>query len=253
MIEIKDVSAGYGNKIINQNISCRFKENTFTAIIGKNGCGKTTLVKSILGLSHIQSGEIIIDGTSQRDLSAGDLAKYIAYLPQNRNTPDITVERMILHGRFPYLSYPRRYSKKDYEMVDNVINKLDIEELRGKLVSKLSGGERQKVYIAMALAQNTKVLILDEPSTYLDITYQLELMRLLDIIKEEGKTIIAVLHDINAALQHADNILIMDSGRIVEYGNPNEIYDSRIIDTIFGIRSAYVTDINNTKQYYFYL
>ena len=251
MIKLVNVEAGYSGKRIIKHINCSFECGNITAIIGPNGSGKSTLIKAILGLITRMSGEIFIGEKEIFSIAKKDLAREISYLPQTRDLPSISVEKMILHGRFPYLSYPRVYSKEDMEYVKEAMNKMGIVHLRYKDVSKLSGGERQKVYLAMALVQKSNVLILDEPTTYLDISYQMELMDLLRIFKKEGKTIIVVLHDLNMALQYADSIVVMEKGIIKGVGSPEHIYNNKILDEVFEITCKHFVDETGQSYYFF--
>lgn len=251
MIKMEHVSAGYGKQIRIRDIDVRFAKGRMTVIIGPNGSGKSTLMKSVVGLSHVMEGTIRIQGEDVTVLGSKKIARIVSYLSQNRNLPSITAEKMVLHGRFPYLSYPRHYSDMDKQFVRAAMERLGIWELRKKEVARLSGGERQKVYLAMALAGNTDVLILDEPTTYLDVCYQIEFMKLLDELRREGKTVVVILHDLNAALQHADQILVMQDGRIVGAGTPDEVFESRILDETFRIRSHCFMDESGENHYYF--
>lgn len=251
MIKMEHVYAGYGKQTCIENITLEIPKGGMTVIVGPNGSGKSTLVKTVVGLSQLHSGQVLVDGEPTVGMDRQKLARMVSYLPQNRNLPAITAWKMVLHGRFPYLSYPRHYTEQDHQMVQNAMEQLGIWELRKKEIARLSGGERQKVYLAMALAGNTDALILDEPTTYLDICYQLELLKLLKKLKEEGKTIVAILHDLNAALQYADQIIVMDQGKAVGMGKPQEIFESRILERVFQIRSHCFLQEDGERYYYF--
>ena len=160
----------------------------------------------------------------------------MAYLAQSRQVPDITVERLVLHGRFPYLGYPRRYRKEDYAIADAAMKTLGVAELADELVQNLSGGQRQKVYIAMALVQDTPVILLDEPTTYLDISHQLQLMQQARMLAAQGKTVVMIIHDLPHAFQTADHMILMRDGKIVADGTPEQIYASGMISSVFGVR-----------------
>ena len=235
MIELHHVSAGYGKQPVLKDISLSFETDSLTSIIGVNGCGKSTLLKAILGALPLQCGAITIDGQAIQDLPRKAIAQKIAYLSQGRNTPDMTVEQLVLHGRFPHLNYPRRYSGKDYEIAHSAMEQLGITALAQKPLAALSGGMRQNVYIAMALAQDTDYMLLDEPTTYLDIAHQLELMKLLRTLADSGKGIIAVTHDIQMAFAFSDRIILLDQGSVFDNGTPEEVCDRKGIDHIMGV------------------
>lgn len=255
MIELKGVNAGYGTgrgkKVRLENADVTFAKGKMTVIVGPNGSGKSTMVKSVVGLCNVYSGSVRIAGTDVKELGSQKIARLISYLPQNRNLPAITAQKMVLHGRFPYQSYPRHYTEDDKRRVRESMEKLGIWGLRHEYVANLSGGERQKVYLAMALAGDTDGFLLDEPTTYLDICYQGELMKLLAGLKEEGKTVAVILHDLNAALQFADQVVVMQGGRVAAADTPGRIYDSGILEEVFRIKSRCFKDENGKNYYYF--
>lgn len=236
MLELKNVSAGYGDQKVLDNVSVSFEKGRLTAIIGKNGCGKSTLLKTALGLLPAGSGEVLVDGENIVKLKRNDIAKKVSYLSQGRNVPDMTVGQLVLHGRFPYLDYPRRYTMKDKEIAGNAMEKMGISHLADKPIYTLSGGMRQSAYIAMALAQDTDFIFLDEPTTYLDITNQIELMRNLRILAENGKGIITVLHDLPMAFNFSDEIVVMSDGRVVQSNTPSAIASCDAVYNLFGVK-----------------
>ncbi|MCC8127705.1 MAG: ABC transporter ATP-binding protein [Clostridiales bacterium] len=236
MIELSHVSAGYGGRDVICDISAGFAPGRVTAVIGPNGCGKSTMLKTIAGIRRPSSGDILCDGKSQAAFSDREWAREVAYLPQSRNIPEITAERMVLHGRFPYLSYPRRYRKEDREKVRDALRQVGAEGLAGEMIGSLSGGQRQKIYIAMALAQDTGTVLMDEPTTYLDIRNQIEILELMKKLAENGKCVIAVLHDLDAVLQYADQVILMDAGKIIADAEPLQVCSSAEIEEIFGVK-----------------
>lgn len=239
-ISIKNISAGYGNKAFLQNISQEIFLGETTVILGPNGCGKSTLLKCIARQLPLMKGEISLCGTDIQRIKPKDYAQQLSYLKQNREFPSISAESLVLHGRFPYLGFPRQYSEKDKRIAKEAMLKTGVWDLRHKLVSELSGGECQKVYLAMALAQSTEILLLDEPTTFLDIQVQLEFLSLLKALKKDGKTILLVLHDLNAALKISDRLLLMKEGAIVSDGKPEALLESGAIDQVFQIRTKLV-------------
>ena len=235
MIAIKDLYSGYGDDDILKGVSLNILNNKLTVIAGPNGCGKSTLLKTISGIIKKTSGSIFIDNVDLSNILPLDRAKRIAYLSQNRSVPDIAVKNLVLHGRFPYLSYPRRYRAEDREAVDMALERMGIEGLRDKMVSELSGGERQKVYIAMALAQGSDYLLLDEPTTVLDISHQFQLLDLAKELCSENKSVVMVLHNLESALSIADCFILMDKGKLLFEGSVDDVYSSKLIDKVFNV------------------
>lgn len=254
MIKLDNISAGYNNVEIIKNINIAFKESSITSIIGKNGCGKTTLLRTASNLLKPFRGEITLEGKDITGFSDKELAKKISFLPQLRTVPYISVYQLVMHGRYPYLGFSRTPQKKDKEIVEMAIDHMGLNEYAHKNIQKLSGGQRQKVYIAMVLSQNTDIIFLDEPTTYLDINHQLEILEIVKKLRELGKTIIMVLHDLNNALAYSDQVCLMENGEIVIYDTPQAVYDSKEIDRIFKVCSQQVSiGVDRRKQYAFYL
>lgn len=247
MLEIKNVTAGYGKHTVLNDVSVAFEKGKLTSIIGVNGCGKSTLLKALLGILPLSSGEIVIDGKEMRSMSRIEIAQRVAYLAQGKDTPDMTVEQMVLHGRFPYLSYPRRYREADREIARKAMDAVGILHLADKSLYELSGGMRQTAYIAMALAQDTDYILLDEPTTYLDIAHQLELMKLLRGLANSGKGIVTVMHDLPLAFEFSDKLAVIHNGNIVANATPTDICNSSIIKEIFDIR---IERMDNDQFYY---
>jgi len=235
MIELKHVSAGYPGRDVLQSVSAAFRPGRVTVLLGPNGCGKSTLLRAACGLLPKTSGEILLDGVPLERLSPRQTAQKVAYLPQSRAVPNITARRMVLHGRFPYLSYPRRYRQSDYEAARNALEQTGALELADRSVAELSGGQRQKVYLAMALAQDTETILMDEPTTYLDIRHQMEVMELCRRLAQQGKAVVLVLHDLCLAMETADKILLMQDGVLKLAGTPEELYVSELLSEVMGI------------------
>ena len=236
MIEARQLCAGYGGREVLHSLDARFEGGRVTGIIGPNGCGKSTLLKALAGLHSAVSGQVLVDGTPLEQLGPHKLAQCVAYLPQSRNVPEISAMRMVLHGRFAYLSYPRRYRKEDYEAARLALRWTDAEDLAEKSLKELSGGQRQKIYIAMALAQDTGTVLMDEPTTYLDVKNQFETMELARRLAEMGKAVVLVLHDLSLVLRHTDDVLLMRDGIIAARGAPEQVYASGEIENSFGVR-----------------
>lgn len=250
MIEIRDLSCAYNGVPVLRNVNLTIPDGKLTVLLGLNGSGKSTLLKTVLRLQEKTGGKVYIDGTDTDELSSRQLAQKIAYLSQSRPTPNIQAFRMVLHGRFPWLSYPRRYSEKDYEIVDKALRYAGAEELKREKLTELSGGQVQKVYIAMALAQDTPVLFMDEPTTFLDVPHQLKLVELTRSLADDGKTVVLILHDLCLALKYADEIILLEEGRIAAQAAPEEIFTSGIMDRVFDVKiDRTLTD--KGYQYYY--
>lgn len=249
MISIKHLSAGYAGKTIVTDVSMEFVPGQVLVLLGPNGSGKSTFLKAALGLIPAMSGEILYDGVEIRNMKPKEIAKKAAFLTQSRNTPSIQALRMVLHGRFPYLSYPRKYSKEDYEIARNAMEMTGSRKYEDKNISALSGGQRQGVYLAMALAQDTQTIFMDEPTTYLDINRQLQIMETASTLAREGKAVVLVLHDISLALRGADRIGVFSDGKLMMCEAPEAVFDSGILDRVFGVRVC-CAETPHGRQYY---
>lgn len=227
MVELQHITAGYGGSPILHDISLSFPPGTLTAIVGPNGCGKTTLLKTAAGLLTPSGGTLQAPEPRSR---------HIAYLPQTRPLPEMTALRLVLHGRFPWLPWPRRYGPGDDAIARSALRQMGVEDLAEQPLSALSGGTRQKVYLAMALAQDAGTILLDEPTSFLDIGAQLELMALLKDLASQGRAVAAVLHDLPLALSHADRIAVLEEGRLLTLDTPQSLCASGLLDRVFGIR-----------------
>ena len=236
MIELKHIFGGYGSFQAVKDVSLLFPNGKVTAIIGPNGCGKSTLLKLCCGLLTPKQGDALAEGLPLGAMSRLERAKRIAFLPQSRTVPDIVAGALVLHGRFPWLDYPRIYHAQDKSIAEAAMRRVGVWDQRNKLLSNLSGGERQKAYLAMALAQNAGNVLLDEPTTYLDISHQLELLMILSELKREGKSVVAVLHDLSMALDVADQVAVMKDGGLLFAGTPEEIIASGAVEEAFGVK-----------------
>lgn len=250
MLRLDKVSAGYMGLNIIEDISLSFEKGKIISIIGKNGCGKTTLLKTASRLLKPYSGDILLDGKSIFNMASKEVAKHISYLPQNRDVPSIKAYDLVMHGRFPYLGFPRIPTSEDKRIVEDAIERLGITDYKDKNIRDLSGGERQKVYIGMILAQDTDLIFLDEPTTYLDINHQLEILEMIKGLKKMGKTIVMVIHDLNSALTYSDKVCLMDKGEIVIYDSPKAVYESKLIEKVFKIKCEEISLSNADKRKY---
>lgn len=236
MIELKNLYAGYSKRDVLKNINIRFEKGEIVSIIGPNGSGKSTLIQCCTGLLKPTSGEIFIDGKSISEYKEKSLARTVSYLPQINPVSSIMVRSLVMHGRFPYLGYPRRYSEEDKIIAEKAIAAAGIEDIADKSLSELSGGQQQKAHIAMRLAQNTDYIFFDEPTTYLDIKYQLEFAGLTKRLRDGGKAVVTVLHDINAAFTYSDKIAVIDGGELVFFGTPEAAAKSGAVENVFGVK-----------------
>lgn len=250
MIELKNLSAGYGRKAVVREVSMALEPGKVTALLGPNGCGKSTLLKTVLGLQPRLGGEVLVDGEAMERFTPRQLAQRVTYLAQSRSTPNITARRMALHGRFPYLSYPRRYRAEDYEMVDKALRWAGAEDFAHRSMEELSGGQRQKVYLAMALAQDTRTILMDEPTTFLDVACQLEVMAIARRLAGEGRAVLMVLHDLCLALRWADEAAVLAGGGMVFRGTPERAFEAGVLDRTFGIRLARMMTEDGWQYYY---
>lgn len=235
MISITDLHASYEGVEILHGIDATFPEGKISVLMGPNGCGKSTTLRSLIRLVPETTGDVRLNGKDLADLSQQELARRIAYLPQSRNVPDIAVQRLVMHGRFPYLSYPRRYRREDYEKVDQALAWVGLTDLAGRKMEKLSGGQRQKAYLAMALAQDTDVILMDEPTTFLDIKNQFEMLDRARALADSGKTVVMILHDFEAILHYADHVVLMAEGRVLTAGSAEEVLRSEMVRRAFGV------------------
>lgn len=235
MLELRDVSARYGGEEVLRDVNLSFRPGELLAIIGPNGSGKSTLLRTAAGLRPCQRGSVTLDGVPLRRLSPKEIARNVAWTPQSRNTPDITVWRMVLHGRFPHMGYPRHIGERDRRIAARALEDADAAELAGRPLRDLSGGERQKAYLAATLAQQCNVILMDEPTTYLDIACQFQILTLLKRLAAEGKAVAAVLHDLPMAFAFADRIAVLQAGRVARVGTPEALYAQNVVKEAFGV------------------
>ena len=242
--EAKNIVTGYEKKIIIDGIDLSIPSNKVSVIIGSNGCGKSTLLKTLARLIKPVSGDIIIDGKKITSIPSKKLAQVLGLLPQSPVVPEgITVWDLVSRGRFPYQAFFKGMNQEDFNAVQDALEIMGISELANRSVDELSGGQRQRVWIAMALAQQTDILLLDEPTTYLDIAYQVEILDLLtDLNRKRGTTIVMVLHDINLSARYADYIFALRKGKLVAEGTPEDVITSDLINDVFGLDCKVIKD-----------
>ncbi len=234
-MEIKHLSFAYEKTNILKNINLKFKRGAVTTLMGANGCGKSTLLNLMSRNLQSKTGKIYLKNKNIEDYKNKEFARELGMVhQQNRILGDITVKRLVSYGRTPYLKPLQKYSEEDLERIDFALEMTNLKGLEEKEVAKLSGGQKQRVFIAMALAQNSKILLLDEPTTYLDIKYQLDILSLVrKINKELGITIIMVLHDIMQAINYSDEVIGLQHGKIAFQGKPEEVLNNEVISNLY--------------------
>lgn len=252
MIQVKELSAGYHGRNVVHHVTMSFEPGKVTVLLGPNGCGKSTVLKAALGLIPMTEGTVLYDGKDLRQMKRKEVAKKAAFLTQSRNLSSIQALRMVLHGRFPYLSYPRRYGRKDYEIAKNAMDVTGSREYENDNISELSGGQRQSVYFAMALAQDTETIFMDEPTTYLDIRHQMQMIEIARSLAGQGKAVVLVLHDLRMALQIADRVALMEEGELVCVDTPEKLYESGFLDRVFGVKVHKMETTHGVQYYYQY-
>lgn len=244
-----DLNIGYGERLIVKNLNIQIPDKKITTIIGSNGCGKSTLLKAITRIIPHHTGEVILDGENIVKENTKILATKMAILPQTpESASGLTVGELVSYGRFPYQKGFGRLTKRDYEVIDWALEVTGTIDFKYRPVDALSGGQRQRVWIAMALAQETEMIFLDEPTTYLDMAHQLEVLELLQKLNvEQQRTIVMVLHDLNQAARFADYIIALKDGEIVKAGNCEEVITHNVLRQVFQIDAEIGKDPRTNK------
>lgn len=243
-LHVKDVSVGYGERTVLDTLNVDIKRGAVTSIVGPNGCGKSTLLRTMSRLLKPTKGEIVLDGKSIHDIPTRKLATQLGLLPQTPIAPDgIVVADLVGRGRTPHQGILGRWSQQDYDIVAEALETTGISDLAERSIDELSGGQRQRVWIAMALAQRTDTLLLDEPTTYLDVKHQLDVLDLLtELNRDRGTTIVMVLHDLNLAARYSDELVAVSGGKVFAHGHPREVITKENVKSVFGIDSVIITD-----------
>ncbi|GLP81209.1 ABC transporter ATP-binding protein [Mycobacterium antarcticum] len=240
----RDLSLGYGATPIVEGLTVEIHPGAVTAIVGPNACGKSTLLRGLARLLSPSGGQVILDGSDINRLRTKDVARRLGLLPQTSIAPEgITVAELVTRGRFPHQTMLRQYSRGDQRSVADAMAATGVTSISGRPVDELSGGQRQRVWIAMVLAQQTPLILLDEPTTFLDIAHQIELLELFaELNAEQGRTIVAVLHDLNHACRFADEIIAMKAGSIVAQGNPSDVITADLVEAVYGLACQVIDD-----------
>jgi iron complex transport system ATP-binding protein len=238
------VTIGYDARVISEGLSVDIPDHEFTVIIGPNACGKSTLLRSLARMLVPSAGAVLLEGQSISSLKSKEVARRLGLLPQSSVAPDgITVADLVARGRYPHQKLLRQWSRTDEEIVAGALAATNVADLADRSVDELSGGQRQRVWLAMALAQQTPILLLDEPTTYLDIAHQIEMLDLCaDLHADQGRTLVAVLHDLNHSCRYATHLIAMRAGAVVATGRPSEIVTAQLVEDVFGLACRVIDD-----------
>ena len=239
-----NLDLAYDQRQIVSDLDVSIPDGKFSIIVGPNACGKSTLLRALARLLPPAKGTVLLDGNNIEKMKTKKIAQRLGLLPQSSIAPDgITVAELVSRGRHPHQSFLRQWTDADEAAVLSALRATNTEELSSRLVDELSGGQRQRVWVAMVLAQETSLLLLDEPTTFLDVAYQIELLDLFSQLNHEyGHTLVAVLHDLNQACRYADEIIAMKDGSIVAQGPPKTIITSELVHEVFGIECTVIDD-----------
>ncbi len=236
-VEFIHVGAGYDGRQVLRDISFTARPGEITTLMGPNGCGKTTLLRTAAGQLPLLDGEIKLNGRQVSEYERRELARHAAFMPQVRNVPAITVQDLVMNGRFPYLGLSRQLKAADREAVEKAMQETGVTAWADRDLRELSGGERQRVYIAMVLAQDTDIIFMDEPSTYLDLGHQFELLEMIRNLAEKGKTVVLILHDLAQALSVSSRLALIDHGQLLCFGTPDQILKDGQIEKVFQVKA----------------
>ncbi|GAA4855272.1 ABC transporter ATP-binding protein [Kitasatospora terrestris] len=240
----RDLTLAYERRTIAEQLTVDIPDHSFTVVVGPNACGKSTLLRALSRTLRPTAGQVLLDGRSIAEIPAKQVARTLGLLPQSSTAPDgITVAELVSRGRYPHQGLLRQWSPEDERVVTGSMAATGVENLADRLVDELSGGQRQRVWIAMALAQETPLLLLDEPTTYLDIAHQIDVLDLCARLHEErGRTLVAVLHDLNHAARYATHLIAMRDGRVVAAGPPGEIVTAELVEEVFRLPCRVIED-----------
>ena len=249
VLKADQLTIGYEDKRIVEQLDVEFPSKQITAIVGPNGCGKSTLLKTLARLHKPESGRTYLDGKAIDQMPTKEVARHMAILPQGPDAPNgLSVYDLISYGRTPYQSGFSRLSAHDRDMIDWALDVTGLTGLKDRAVDALSGGQRQRAWIAMSIAQETELLLLDEPTTYLDLAHQLEVLKLLERLnREEGRTVIMVIHDLNQAARFASHLVAMKEGKVVREGSAEEVITEDVLKEVFRIDTSVISDPRTGK------
>ncbi|GAA3033722.1 ABC transporter ATP-binding protein [Streptosporangium longisporum] len=237
------LTLSYDKRVVATDLDVTIPDGSFTVIIGPNACGKSTMLRALARMLKPRAGAVHLDGNVITSLPSKEVARRLGLLPQSSIVPDgITVADLVGRGRYPHQRMMRQWSREDEVAVASAMRSTDVTELADRCVDELSGGQRQRVWLAMALAQETPILLLDEPTTFLDIAHQIEVLDLCADLHEQGRTLVAVLHDLNQACRYATHLIVMRDGRIVAEGDPASIVTADLVREVFDLRCEIIDD-----------
>ncbi|MFD3380969.1 MULTISPECIES: ABC transporter ATP-binding protein [unclassified Streptomyces] len=242
-LSVESATIGYDKRIISEHLSVAIPDESFTVVVGPNACGKSTLLRGLSRLLKPSAGQIVLDGADISSYRTKEVARRIGLLPQSSIAPDgVTVADLVARGRYPHQGFIRQWTEDDERAVLRAMRQTSVTDLSGRLVDELSGGQRQRVWVAMALAQHTDIMLLDEPTTFLDITHQIELLELFTDLHHAGHTLVAVLHDLNHAARYGTHLIAMKDGAVVAEGTPDEVVTAELVEEVFGLRCLVMRD-----------
>jgi ABC-type cobalamin/Fe3+-siderophores transport system ATPase subunit len=238
------LTLAYDDRTVVHDLDVTIPDGSFTVVVGPNACGKSTMLRALARMLKPREGRVVLDGEAIQSLPSKEVARRLGLLPQSSIAPDaITVADLVARGRYPHQKLLRQWSRDDEAAVQSAMGATRVADLANRAVDELSGGQRQRVWLAMALAQETPLLLLDEPTTFLDITHQIEVLDLCaELHEEQGRTLVAVLHDLNHACRYATHLIAMADGAIVAEGDPQQIVDAGLVERVFGLRCRVVDD-----------
>jgi iron complex transport system ATP-binding protein len=244
VLRAERLSLAYDGDLVVRELSLELPASAITAVVGANACGKSTLLRGMARLLKPRAGAVLLDGQEIARLPTKEVARRLGLLPQAPVAPEgLTVEDLVARGRYPHQSFLRQWSRDDQAQVEWALAATATNELRDRPLDELSGGQRQRAWIAMALAQDTGVLLLDEPTTYLDLAHQVEVLDLLDELNEQqGRTIVIVLHDLNQACRYAHHVVALREGQVYSRGTPKEVVDAAMVEAVFATQAEVVPD-----------
>jgi len=242
-LRAENLTLSYDQRVVTQGLDVSIPDGSFTVIVGPNACGKSTLLKGLARLLKPKAGTVFLDGEPISGYSAKQVAHRLGMLPQTPIAPNgITVGDLVARGRYAHQSLLRQWSREDEAIVGEALRLTETLELSGRFVAELSGGQRQRVWLAMVLAQQTPIMLLDEPTTFLDIAHQIEVLDLCADLHDQGRTLVAVLHDLNLACRYADHLIAMRAGAIVAEGHPSEVVTAELVQQVFGMDCRVIAD-----------